>query len=186
VPLAVAVIAGALVLALGLVEPSRSDAGNLAALLAAVPSGPRGAAAVVGFALGALLLPIVVRSGIGLLAVTALVVVAWLAVGVPALDAAVTRDDSLKAFAAEATRRFPAPAPLVFAGAPIRQVVVYAGRTVPGIGRDEPVPPGTGVIATQAEWDRRAAAGRIGPALARARGRTGNVHRDDVVLAEAR
>jgi len=169
----------------GTAHLARSDRETVEAALAVLPHGASGAAALAGFVTGVLLLPVARRSWAGVLAVVGAGLTGWMALGMPAVATAAARRDSLKPFALEAARRFPSPAPLVFAGPPIRAVVVYAGRPIPSLGRGVPLPAGAGVIATEADWTRLAAAGDVGPPLLRARGRIGNVRRDVVVLAEA-
>jgi hypothetical protein len=110
--------------------------------------------------------------------------VAWMVAGQPALEQAIARRDTLKPFAAEVATRFPPPAPVVtYAEESIRPLVVYLGRRVPTVHRRDELRPGA-VVTTEATWRRLAAAGLLGPPVATAEGRIGNVERTRIVLAE--
>ncbi|HLK10957.1 MAG TPA: glycosyltransferase family 39 protein [Candidatus Binatia bacterium] len=162
---------------------SASDRSNLDALLAATPGGAPAAAALLGVGIGVLVGVTALEAwpiGLGLLAAGSAV---WMVAGVPALEQAASRRDSLRAFAAAVAARFPPPAPIVFSGAPIRPLVVYLGRDVPVAGPDG-IAAGVGVIATEPEYRRLVEHARAGPPLALAEGRVGNLARDRIVLAE--
>jgi 4-amino-4-deoxy-L-arabinose transferase-like glycosyltransferase len=162
---------------------SASDRDNLDVLLAIAPGGVPGAAALVGIAIGAAAGAVVLDAWPLLLGLTAAGTVLWMLFGVPALEQAASRRDSLRAFAASVAARFPPPAPVVFAGDVIRPLVVYLGRQVPAVDPDG-ITDGAGVIATEAMYQRLVARARAGPPLALADGRVGNLARARIVLAE--
>jgi hypothetical protein len=177
-------VLGVVALATGVVELSRSDRSTVEALVTLFPGGMRGAVAVAGFLGGTGLVILVCRAWAALVVTTALAVVVWMAIGQPALERAVSRRDSLRPFAETVGRRYPPPASLVFFPDTIRSIVVYAGRRVPTVGRRRDLPPDTAVITTAAPHERLATAGVLGQPLLEATGRTGNVERATVVLAE--
>ncbi len=162
---------------------SASDRSTLAALLALTPGGAPGAAALLGVAVGVAVGIVALEAWPLALALTAAATMAWMLVGVPALEQATSRRDSLRAFAAVVAARFPPPAPVVFVGPVIRPLVVYVGRTVPVV-EAEAVTDGMGVIAPEAEYTRLVERARAGPPLALAEGRIGNLARARIVLAE--
>jgi hypothetical protein len=103
----------------------------------------------------------------------------------PRLDAATSVHDSLKAFGIQAGARFPPDRPLAFYGDVVRPVVVYVGRPVPSLGRrPDDIAPGQGIVAFEPAYRALAEAGYVGPPLATAEGRIGNVERATLVLAE--
>src|SRR5439155_1538288 len=77
---------------------SPSDRSPFDALWRIVPGGPSAAVAGVGFVAGALLVALAWRAWAALVAVVATAVVLWMAVAQPALEAAISRRDSLKPF----------------------------------------------------------------------------------------
>jgi hypothetical protein len=105
--------------------------------------------------------------------------------GVPALEQAISRRDSLKPFALGVTARRPPPEPLAFWDEPVRSVAVYLGRTVPTIRRVEDVPPGLAVIATETGFRSLAKGGVVSFPLLTAEGRIGNEGRGRVALLDA-
>jgi len=162
---------------------SASDRSTLAALLAVTPGGAPGAAALLGVAVGLTAGVVVLEAWPLALALTAAAAIAWMLVGVPALEQAASRRDSLRAFADIVAARFPPPAPVVFVGPVIRPLVVYLGRTAPAVA-PEAITDGMGLIATEAEYARLVERARAGPPLALAEGRIGNLARARIVLAE--
>ena len=165
---------------------SAADQGTRDNLLATL-GGVRVSALVFGMLIATVAVAIACRAWRGLVMLTAAASLAWMVVGQPALEAAVTRRDTLKPFARAAAARFPPGLPLAFYGAGVRQVVVYVGRPIPSLGhRAERIAPGQGVIARQAAYQALAAAGRVGPPLATATGRVDAIERATLVLAEGR
>jgi 4-amino-4-deoxy-L-arabinose transferase-like glycosyltransferase len=162
---------------------SASDRSTLAALLAVIPGGMPGAAALLGVAIGVGAGVVALEAWPLALALAAAATIVWMVAGVPALEQAASRRDSLRAFAAAVAARFPPPAPVVFAGTVIRPLVVYVGRPVPAV-KAEAITDGMGVIATEAEYARLVERARAGPPLALAEGRIGNLARARIVLAE--
>jgi 4-amino-4-deoxy-L-arabinose transferase-like glycosyltransferase len=163
---------------------SASDQVTREAVLTAL-GGARATAALIGLVAGMGAVAIACRAWGGLVALVAGASVAWLVAGEPRLEVATSRRDSLKAFGLEAAARFPPGRPLVFYGATVRPVVVYVGRPVPSLGRHpENIAPGQGLIAFEPAYRALAAAGYVGPPLATASGRIGNVERATLVLAE--
>src|SRR5262249_45323031 len=88
-------------------------------------------------------------------------------------------------FARTAAARFP-PGRLAFYGTTVRPVVVYAGRTLPSLERrPERIRPGDGVIALAPAYQALKNADLVGPPLASAAGRIGNVEPATLALPEA-
>jgi hypothetical protein len=102
---------------------------------------------------------------------------AWLAVGGPALEHRTSRRDSLKTFAVAAVARVPPETPLAFFAEPIRSVVVYSGRTIPTCvggrtsGRNR-------AIVRKSAYRRLARAGLVGPPLLAGHGGQANIRRE--------
>lgn len=163
---------------------SESDQLTRTAVLTALGGAPT-IAAILGVVAGVAAVIIACQAWAGLVALVVGASVAWLALGEPGLEAAMSGRETLKAFAVEAAARFPPGRPLAFYGAEVRPVVVYVGRPVPSLGREpKRITPGQGVIAFQPAYEALAQAGYVGPPLATATGRTGNVERATLVLAE--
>src|SRR5207245_10700745 len=97
----------ALALAARSLPLSPSDRSTLDALWRIVPGGPSAAVAGVGFAAGILLVALAWRAWAAVVAVVATAVVLWMAVAEPALEAAISRRDSLKPFASSVAARYP-------------------------------------------------------------------------------
>jgi 4-amino-4-deoxy-L-arabinose transferase-like glycosyltransferase len=173
------------VVGFGAVGLSRSDRTTLDAILPLVPGGARGLALAAAVAALAGLAAIAWHAWGALTLLVAAASLLWMLAGAPRVETAVARRDSLKAFAREAARRFPSPAPLVFWGEPIRQVAVHAGRRVPTVRREADLPPGAGLIAAEPVYHALRAARVVGPPLVAASGRVGNLARGLVVLGEA-
>jgi len=166
---------------------SRSDQTTLANFLSVVPGRTGTAALVAGTLLGMAAAAIALRLWGPLVALTGSLAVGWFAVGAPSVAAAVPSAVSLRRFAHDAQERFPAPGDLAFWGLSIRSVVVYAGRPIPTLDRDESrITPGLGVIATSAAYERLAAAGLVGARLVVGEGQVGNLERGTLVLAVGR
>jgi 4-amino-4-deoxy-L-arabinose transferase-like glycosyltransferase len=182
-PLAALAIGALWAAATGRLPLSTSDRSTLDALRPLVPGGTaRMVTAVAAVAAAALAVALV--GWRPLLTTVAAATAAWLVVGTPAVERAVSRRDSLRAFAEAAARRFPPPQAIVFYRTPIRPVVVYVGHPVPTLAGVEAVPAGTGVIARAAPYRVLARAGLVGEPLATGEGRVGNLARGPVVLAE--
>jgi hypothetical protein len=182
-----ALAAGALGLTLVAVRPftlSASDQSTVAALLAVVPGRAAGVTAAAGFAAGVVIVGAAWRAWSLLVGLVAAGALAWMALGVPALEAAISRRDSLKPFAQAVAARYPASAPLAFLGRPIRPVAVYVGRPVPTRRRREGFPPGLALIAPDSAYRDVVAAGTEARAVLAAEGRVGNLARTRVVLFE--
>lgn len=163
---------------------SESDQLTRDAVLTALGGAPA-IAAIIGVVAGMAAVAVACRAWGGLVALVAGAGFVWLALGEPGLEAATSQRDSLKAFASEAAARFPPGRPLAFYGATVRPVVVYVGRPVASLGRrPEGIEPGMGVIAFEPAYRALAEAGHVGPPLATAAGRIGNVERATLVLAE--
>ncbi|HKA30476.1 MAG TPA: glycosyltransferase family 39 protein [Candidatus Binatia bacterium] len=164
---------------------SESDRLTRDAILSAL-GGVQATAALIGVMAGMLAVVIACRAWGGVAVLVAAASAIWLAAGEPALDVATSGRDSLKAFARQAAALFPPERPLAFYGPTIRPVVVYVGRPVPSLDRRrESIVPGQGVIAFEPAYRKLAGSGVLGPPLATASGRTDNVERKTVVLAEA-
>ena len=196
-PTPASLVAGALALATGgiviwvaLARPdllSRSDQARIGDLLAVVPGRTGTAALVGGLLLGMAGAAIALRLWGPLVALTGALAVGWFAVGGPTVAAAVPSSAPLRAFAREVATRFPAPAPLVFYGLPVRSVVVYAGRPIPSLDRDDSrIAPGVGLIVRAPGYERLAAAGLVGERLAVGEGLIGNLDRGTLVLTTGR
>ncbi len=165
---------------------SASDLSRLAALLPLVPGGMSGAVAAVGFLAGVVIVGIAWRAWAALTVATAMASLAWLLVGVPALERAISERDSLKEFAQAVGARYPVPAALGFDRHLVRPVVVYAGRHIPTLRRRDARIPGLALIATEPAYRERMESGVGGPPLLTGTGRVGNVARDSLVLFEVR
>ena len=181
---AAALALGAAAAAAGTIHLSASDRTTLTALVAVTPGGASGAAAIAGFLGGIVLVAVAWRAWAALAAATALLVAAWMFAGVPALEQAVSRSDSLKEFARGVAARRPPPEPLVFYAEPVRAVAVYVGRRVPTVRRPEDVAPGLAVIATEAGFRTLANAGVVGFPLLAGEGRIGSAARGRIVLLD--
>ena len=186
VGVAVAAVVGALVYLYHPQVLSDSDQMTRDAFLKAL--GGTSAAAIVICAAGSIAAAAVAwRAWRGLVALIALASILWMAFGDPAMDAATTRRDTLKPFTLEAAARFPPERGLVFYGATVRPIVVYAGRPIPTLQRrPERIVPGQGVIVFRPAYMALAEAGYLGPPLATATGRVGALERATVFLAEGR
>ena len=186
VALAAVVAAGLVVLVLAVrqLPLSSSDASTFGALAAIAPGGPAAAVAGVGFIAGVLLVALAWRAWAALVTLVAAGVVLWMAAGQPALEAAISRRDSLKPFAAAVAARYPPPAPLAFWGEPIRPVAVYVGRPMPALRRREDLAPGLALVGSEPGLRALLAAGVVGFPMLSAEGRLGNVARGRVMLLE--
>jgi 4-amino-4-deoxy-L-arabinose transferase-like glycosyltransferase len=163
---------------------SESDQLTRDAVLTALGGAPA-TAAIIGVVAGMGAVAIACRAWGMLVALVAGVSLLWLAAGEPRMEVATSQRDSLKAFGVEAAARFPPGRPLAFYGATVRPVVVYVGRPVPSLGRQpDRIEPGHGVIAFEPAYRALAESGYVGPPLATASGRIGNVERATLVLAE--
>ncbi len=184
VALAAVVAAGLVVLALAVrqLPLSPSDASTLGALAAIAPGGPAAAVAGVGFIAGVLLVALARRAWAALVTLVAAGTVLWMASGQPALEAAISRRDSLKPFAAAVAARYPPPTPLAFWGEPIRAVAVYVGRPMPALRRREELAPGLALVGSEPGLRALLAAGVVGFPMLSAEGRLGNVARGRVML----
>lgn len=167
----------------GQVALSRSDRATFDGLVVALPGGLAGTAALAAGAAGVLALAAAARAWRVVLAVTAGGMAAWMLLGLPALERAVSRRDSLRPFAEAVARTVPRDAPLVFFPETMRPVAVYAGRAIPPVRRRRDLPPGAFVIAAEPAWRDLHAAGRVGMPLLEGHGRHGNVDRGRVILA---
>jgi hypothetical protein len=182
--LGLAVVALAGVLHAGWLELALSDQSTVDLLSAASPATMRLGAGILGFALGAALVGVAWRAWGWVLAATAAVVVAWMALGEPALERAMSARDSLRPFAQAVGARYPEPAPLAFHPETIRSVALYAGRRIPTLARRRDLP-GHLVIAPEDSYRSLVDDAVLGPPIAVAAGRVGNLRRSRVVLAEA-
>jgi 4-amino-4-deoxy-L-arabinose transferase-like glycosyltransferase len=164
---------------------SESDRLTRDAILSAL-GGVEATAALIGIVAGMLAVAIACRAWGGTAVLVAAASALWLAIGEPAVDVATSGRDSLAPFAREAAALFPPGRPLAFYGPAVRPVVVYVGRPVPSLDRrPERIVPGQGVIAFEPAYRTLASHGVLGPPLATASGRIGNVERATLVLAEA-
>jgi 4-amino-4-deoxy-L-arabinose transferase-like glycosyltransferase len=164
---------------------SESDRLTRDAILSAL-GGVEDTAALIGIVAGMLAVAIACRAWGGVVVLVAAASALWLAIGEPALDVATSGRDSLAPFARQAAALFPPGRPLAFYGPSVRPVVVYVGRPVPSLDRrPERIVPGQGVIAFEQAYRTLASHGVLGPPLATASGRIGNVERATLVLAEA-
>jgi 4-amino-4-deoxy-L-arabinose transferase-like glycosyltransferase len=166
---------------------SRSDQARITEFLAAVPGHAATAALAGGRVIGIVGATIALRLWGPLLGVIGALSVGWFAIGGPAVDAAAPADGSLRAIAREAATRFPAPAPLAFYGPTVRSVIVYAGRPIPSLERDDArITPGLGLLIRTGPYERLAAAGLVGERLAAGEGQIGNLDRGALVLTTGR
>jgi 4-amino-4-deoxy-L-arabinose transferase-like glycosyltransferase len=164
---------------------SESDRLTRDAILSAL-GGVEDTAALIGIVAGMFTVAIACRAWGGVVVLVAAASALWLAIGEPALDVATSGRDSLAPFARQAAALFPPGRPLAFYGPAVRPVVVYVGRPVPSLDRrPERIVPGQGVIAFEQAYRTLASHGVLGPPLATASGRIGNVERATLVLAEA-
>jgi len=189
VPRAVAaLVVAALVVAAGWLALTHADrfADADRAVLAslATVAATSSAAALLGFGLGVAVVTVALFAWPGLVAVTAAAVVAWSAIGLPAMEQATSRRDSLRPFA-EAARA--AALPLAFYGPTVRPIVVYVGHPIPTLHRKpDALLPHTLVIATEPDYHSLVEHARLGPPLAIATGRASNLTSTRLVLAETR
>jgi 4-amino-4-deoxy-L-arabinose transferase-like glycosyltransferase len=166
---------------------SRSDQDRIGNLLAVVPGRTGTAALVGGVLLGMAGAAVALRLWGPLVALTGALTAGWFAVGGPTVAAAVPSSASLRGLAVEAGTRFPPPAPLAFYALPVRSMVVYAGRPIPSLERDDRrIEPGLGLIVREGAYDRLAAAGLVGERLAVGEGQIGNLERGTLVLTTGR
>jgi len=179
---ALVVVAGGIALVRGRWgATSLSDRRTAEALVAVFPGGVDGLAVAMGAALGVVAIAVAWRAWALLVGITAAAVGAWMLLGAPAVERAVSRRDSLKAFARAVAARHPPPDPVVFYGETIRPIVVYLGRSVP---RVDSVPADGAVIATGEAALRLARRGAPALPVLVAEGRVGNLSRGTVVLLE--
>jgi len=163
---------------------SESDRLTRDAILRAL-GGVEATAALIGIVAGMLAVTIACRAWGGVVILVGAAGLVWLVSGEPALDVATSSRDSLKPFAREAAALFPPGRPLAFYGPTIRPVVVYVGRPLPSLERrPERVEPGHGLIVLEQAYRALAEGGYVGPPLATAAGRIGNVEQATLVLAE--
>ena len=180
---ALVVVAGVVAVVRGHWSPmSASDRRTATALVAAFPGGLEGLAVAAGGVVGIVAIAVAWRAWPLLLGFTAAAVAAWMVLGVPALDRAVSRRDSLKAFAATVAARHPPPDHVVFYGETIRPIAVYLGRPVP---RADAASTGAAVITTAGGALRLARGGTAAVPVLVAQGRVGNLSRATVVLLES-
>ena len=164
---------------------STSDRRTMAALLDAFPGGWPGLTAVLGFVVGMAMVAIAVAAWRMLAACVAVAMAVAMGVVVPALERATSASDSFAIFAATVAARVPSSERLVFYGDVVRPVVVALGRDVPPIPRGAPIPEGVSVIVGEADYRALVAKAALGPPRAIGEGRTGNLARGRLVLAEA-
>ena len=107
-----------------------------------------------------------------------------MAVAQPALEAAISRRDSLKPFASGVAARYPPPARLAFWGDTIRPVAVYVGRPMPTLRRREDIAPGLALVGSEAAMRQLLDAGVVGFPMLSAEGRLGNAARGRIMLLE--
>jgi 4-amino-4-deoxy-L-arabinose transferase-like glycosyltransferase len=166
---------------------SRSDQARITEFLIAVPGHAGSAALAAGLVVGIVGATVALRLWGPLLGVVGALCIGWFAIGGPAVDAAAPPDGSLRALAREAAARFPAPAPLAFYGPTVRSIVVYAGRPIPSLERDDArITPGLGLLVRTGPYERLAAAGLVGERLAAGEGQIGNLERGALVLTTGR
>ena len=175
---------GAFALAARLLPLSPSDRSTLDALLRIAPGGRSGAVAGVGFLAGVLLVALAWRAWAALVTVVAAAMLLWMAAGQVALEAAVSRRDSLAPFARAAAARYPPPARLAFWGESIRPVAVYVGRPMPTLRRSEQLAPGLALVGSEPAMRGLSDSGVVGYPMFSAEGRLGNVARGRVILLE--
>src|SRR5207248_1615574 len=131
---AVVVVAGAVAIVRGRWSPmSASDRRTAMALGASFPGGVAGLAIAPGGALRVVAIAVAWRAWALLVGFTAAAVGVWMVLGAPALERAVSRGDSLKAFAAAVAARHPPPDGVAFYRETIRPIAVYLGRPVPRV-----------------------------------------------------
>jgi 4-amino-4-deoxy-L-arabinose transferase-like glycosyltransferase len=185
---ALLLVAGGLAAWVALARPdllSRSDQDTMAAVLGAMPGGRGTLAMIVGTLVGVAGAAVALRLWGPLVALTGTLAIGWLAVGAPRVAAATTDAVSFRDLARTVRERYPAGAPLAFYGPAVRTVVVYVGRPIPSLGRRATaIAAGMGVIATLPAYQALAQGGYVGDTLAVAEGRTGNLERNTLVLAE--
>jgi 4-amino-4-deoxy-L-arabinose transferase-like glycosyltransferase len=165
-------------------EISTSDRRTLDVLLALAPGGFSGLAAGAGFVAGMLAVAIAWRAWAPLIGLTAAGVACWMAVGVPALEQAVSRRDSLKPFARTVAELASPPGGLAFYPEPLRTVAVYVGRPVPTLRRRDAIVPGIGLIVPEPAWSALSRGGVVGFPLLIGEGRVGSAGRSRVLLLE--
>lgn len=163
---------------------ARSDRNTVDALAAGMPGALAGLVAAAAMVAGLVTAALAARAWRPLLAAVGFAMVGWLVIGAPALERRTSRRDTLRAFAAAVAARIPPDTPLAFFAEPIRAVVVYSGRTIPTVRRRD-LSPGTALIVRKPAYRRLARAGLVGPPLLAARGRTGNIARERVLLVRA-
>jgi 4-amino-4-deoxy-L-arabinose transferase-like glycosyltransferase len=194
-PASLALAAGALLLGgaavwVMLARPdwlSRSDQARIAEFLAAVPGHAATGALAGGLIVGMVGATVALRLWGPLLGLVGALAVGWFVIGGPAVDAAAPGDASLRTLAREAATRFRAPAPLAFYGPTVRSIVVYAGRSIPSLDRDDGrITPGLGLLVRTGAYERLAAAGLVGERLAVGEGQIGNLDRGTLVLTTGR
>jgi 4-amino-4-deoxy-L-arabinose transferase-like glycosyltransferase len=165
---------------------SSADQQVLAVLLPIVPGEGTGLAVLAGLAAGVLGVAVACQAWGALAAATFAVTLAWMTIGMPLLEQATTRRDSLRTFAEAVAARFP-DQPLAFYAQPVRSIIAYVGRPIPALRRRATrIEPGTAVIALEPAHAALAAAGYVGPPLATASGRVGNLERATLIVAEGR
>jgi hypothetical protein len=180
---ALVVVAGVVLVVRGSWSPmSASDRRTATALVAAFPGGVEGLAVAAGGALGVVAIAVAWRAWALLVGLTAAAVGAWMVLGAPAVDRAVSRHDSLKTFARAVAARHPPPDRVAFYGETIRPIAVYLGRLVP---RVDAVRADAAVITTGDAALSLAPSGEAALPVLVAEGRVGNLSRATVVLLES-
>lgn len=181
-------VAGGAAAWIALAQPdllSRSDQATVATFLGAVPGGAATTAAVVGALLGMAATATALGQWGALMALAGALSLGWFAIGVPVTERRASAERSFRAFAEAVAEHYPAPAPVAFYGEVVRSVVVYARRPIPSLDRDaRRIALGEGIIATPAAYLVLSHGGYLGPTLAVGQGRTGNLERGTLVLAE--
>jgi 4-amino-4-deoxy-L-arabinose transferase-like glycosyltransferase len=164
---------------------ARSDRNTVEAFTGAL-GGPSRIAMLIGLLSGVVAVALAAQLWGIIAAMIAAGTLLWLVVAAPQIEVETSRRDSVKAFALVVQERFPGTRPLAFYAAPVRAVVVYAERNIPSLGRQvDRIAPGMGVIAFAPAHQALVNTGYVGPALATAHGRVGNITRGELVLAEA-
>ncbi len=164
---------------------SSSDRRTMAALLEAFPGGWPGLTAVLGFVVGMAMVAIAVAAWRMLAICVAVAMAVTMGTAVPALERATSASDSFALFVATVAARVPPSKPLVFYGDVVRPIVVALDRDVPPIRRGAAIPPGASVIVGESDYRELVARAALGPPQALGEGRTGNLARGRLVLAEA-
>jgi 4-amino-4-deoxy-L-arabinose transferase-like glycosyltransferase len=164
---------------------SASDRRTIEALLAAFPGGWAGLTATLGFVVGIAMVAIALAAWRMLAMSVAAATIVVMATGIPALERATSDADSFTPFAAVVAARVPGTAPLFFYGDVVRPVIVALDRDVPSIRRGDAIPAGASVIVGESDYRVLVARAALGPPLAVGEGRTGNLARGRLVLAEA-